>query len=163
MLRVCRLISLLGCSQPACRIRNDVRTPKPRVFSKLRVLLSYALASLRFALLLLFLRLPQPLGFQRFMLRDPVPRLGSLPSVLLLPNHAPIAHSLDSPSHVVPPEASLVEVAVSSSRGASSVIDISMSPTREEVLIQRSDYLPSRFTASAPDVALALAADIRES
>ena len=38
-----------------------------------------------------------------------------------------------------------------------------MSPAREEVFIQRSDYLPSRFTASAPDVALALAADIQES
>ena len=40
------------------------------------------------------------------------PRLTSLPSVPLFPNHAPIDHSLDSPSQVVPPEASLVEVAV---------------------------------------------------
>ena len=38
-----------------------------------------------------------------------------------------------------------------------------MSPTREEVFIRRSDSLPSRFTASAPDVALALAANIQES
>ena len=38
-----------------------------------------------------------------------------------------------------------------------------MSPAREEVFIQRSDSLPSCFTVSTPNVALALAADIRES
>ena len=42
-------------------------------------------------------------------------------------------------------------------------MNLSVSPAREEVFIQRSDSLPFRFTASAPDVVLALASDIRES
>ena len=46
---------------------------------------------------------------------------------------------------------------------SSPIIDFSISPAREEISIQYSDSLPSRFTASVPDVALALAADIRES
>ena len=76
----------------------------------------------------------------------------------------PHVHSALPSSSLLPP---LPQYATASSHPSavvsSSVMDLVMSSAREEVFIPRSDSLPSRFSTSASDVALALAASIKES